>query len=1693
MQSPAEVYLSQLNQNNSIRTTLRQSLLLLSLAVTLVVFWGLKLTGITMAGEAFCGIAEHSHSEECPTRTLICGQEESEAHMHTEDCIVRNLICTEPEVPSHAHSKECLAKTVVCTQEEGPGHTHDDTCIRKELICKTAEEAAHFHDASCYSNTLTCPLTEVVPHFHDAGCYTTDAVCGQEESELHTHQDSCMHTYLSCTLAETSGHAHTNSCYESLLTCLLEETPGHIHDETCYQALSEYICGQAEYPAHTHEDSCYQYEEGNYICMLEETEGHTHEDSCYEPGIGFGCGLSEADGHIHTPACITPETQFGCEKEICDGHSHTDSCYDILEVCPLEEHIHDESCYSDVHADIETSDDWDRILSELVQTGTTAENLVTLAQSQLGYTESTRNFQVDAQGIRRGITRYGQWYGNPYGSWSSMFVSFCLHYAGAEDLPANAGAESMRLEWNNSGLYQAANQWTPQSGNLVFLHEMVQAQTSDTDVAGQEDAPTLSYANVATAVAIITEVTPEGITVIQGDWEDSVSLRTLDLTNPAILGYGLVPEYSSFALRATDTEMLAYVASTVPYSTNMFTAGKCFVLYMEKDGVYYAIDGNANAVPVLIEDGRIYSDAADPNRLLWTFTHNYNNYYSIANASTGLYLHPYQNSPQDNGILLDHSQGTPLTASGTGVKLIHSASVRINADATAFDVTTNQGEASTFYFGEAEYCSVWLDGTDGNLNSLSGSPNQQYDVLISSQLTLPEQWESPTKYSYRLRGWYDVTHNQYYAPGEEVTITENTVFYADWIAATYDIGQYNAHVANTVSTNSFITTHLFDYNYLFNVLSANATGSISKESHAETWNIIQSGTVGYKDRSSINFIFLDYGDGGALDYPNNRLDGQNAFPGEGIVTGGIYNSAIGNALFSTNDHLPGKCYLGTGDHLFQIMNDPNDPYYGYYYYDSARNAASYNQSDRRFYVYDYLEATSAELTSVKSDFLPLNSPYANTNGQQLGTYVPNSEHARLTNYVYDAKYDGDGNSVNRVSTNYAFGMKMDIRFYLPNKPGEGGNLDLYGNEMRFTFSGDDDLWVLVDGRIALDIGGIHQAESGEINFSTGDVSVQGNRNATLSSVISTLEPGEHTLTVMYLERGASHSNCAIYFNLAPRFGLNIQKEDVLTQKLLDGTQFSIYEDAACTVPAKLWKSQEAYDQGVAATHVFTIENGTADIWGLGSGNTYYIRETGAPDAEGYGCANGIIRLTIGQEGIVTYNADIIADPDGKQPSKGFTVHGVKIDNETKTAYIVVTNAPETVTETTTVQVIKKWEDTQSHSSDYITAYLKVTDPDGTVRRIREVILSDENDWHYTWTNLPKYDYDAMTIVNYGIEESYESGYYSSVRQVTEIVISKTEWAEALSFQNGETYILRTDNGYLATRNGDADTGYMWLDEATAKATPYSLWTAAVTGGTVKLTNGIGQTITFYYNGGSGATDFFATSDPPNQQSVQNLSYDNVSGGLRIFYQQGNTRYYLLNSMNSSGKFAYNTNGTNALIFHPVKMITQTDIHDIADWAYQIVNAPLPKENETAFSVQKVWRIPDGYDATLYEQEQVTVRLLADGVNSGRTVTLNLKNGWSGSFQGLPYKNADGKVIQYSVQEVWKKTGWTTDCGEVITTDGSPPTYSATITNTFHPYGPPLPSTGTAARSMYELSGLAIMLGSLAYGFGSRRKRERRTK
>ena len=170
----------------------------------------------------------------------------------------------------------------------------------------------------------------------------------------------------------------------------------------------------------------------NPACGKEE---HTHTQECYEVRSILTCGQEETPGHKHDETCYDAEGNLICGQEEKEGHTHTAECYttEKILVCDKEEHVHDESCYPQKHVkdpsvNEETREQWESTFSHLTLTGDWAKDVLAIADTQLGYTESASNY-ITEDGRRKGYTRYGAWYGDSYGDWGAMFVSFCLHYA----------------------------------------------------------------------------------------------------------------------------------------------------------------------------------------------------------------------------------------------------------------------------------------------------------------------------------------------------------------------------------------------------------------------------------------------------------------------------------------------------------------------------------------------------------------------------------------------------------------------------------------------------------------------------------------------------------------------------------------------------------------------------------------------------------------------------------------------------------------------------------------------------------------------------------------------------------------------------------------------------------------------------------------------------------------------------------------------------------------------------------------------------------------------------------------------------------------------------------------------------------------------------------------------------------------
>lgn len=123
--------------------------------------------------------------------------------------------------------------------------------------------------------------------------------------------------------------------------------------------------------------------------------------------------------------------------------------------------------------DRETKEEWIKDFDDLELTGDWREDIVTIADSQVGYKESKIEFVLDDDNEKQGYTRYGDWYGRTYSEWCTMFVSFCANYAGipGKYLSRNNICAELKEDLIDAGAYEDdEDEYTPRKGDLIFFH-----------------------------------------------------------------------------------------------------------------------------------------------------------------------------------------------------------------------------------------------------------------------------------------------------------------------------------------------------------------------------------------------------------------------------------------------------------------------------------------------------------------------------------------------------------------------------------------------------------------------------------------------------------------------------------------------------------------------------------------------------------------------------------------------------------------------------------------------------------------------------------------------------------------------------------------------------------------------------------------------------------------------------------------------------------------------------------------------------------------------------------------------------------------------------------------------------------------------------------------------------------------------
>lgn len=356
---------------------------------------------------------------------------------------------------------------------------------------------------------------------------------------------------------------------------------------------------------------------------------------------------------------------------------------------------------------------------------------------------------------------------------------------------------------------------------------------------------------------------------------------------------------------------------------------------------------------------------------------------------------------------------------------------------------------------------------------------------------------------------------------------------------------------------------------------------------------------------------------GRLSFVKNTLvDGYPSINAGTYTSYGLSDTYADESLayLFNNDKQNGKAVYNNVKGLFQLK----DGYYVYDSYGSDGNYAVYSPATNSFNVYD-----SAGVYKGSSN--------SETN---LGQFFP-----------FDSAYkvfDEQGNKLSpkkivdgSTSLNHHFGMSMTTEFVQPN-----GGKTTKNEDMIFEFSGDDDVWVYIDGVLVGDLGGIHEKATLKINFATGGVHVghidnandpeQTIQDTTIRAMFEAAgadttnfrentfqNSTKHTLSFFYLERGAGASNMSLKFNLTTLPSSEVAKVDQ-NGEAVQGAKFALYQsDESWTVQ----DGAEAIAQGTTDDKgqlvllksdgsVLSFDNQHAD------GHDYFVlKETGLP--EGY--------------------------------------------------------------------------------------------------------------------------------------------------------------------------------------------------------------------------------------------------------------------------------------------------------------------------------------------------------------------------------------------------------------------------------------------------------------------------------------------
>ena len=876
----------------------------------------------------------------------------------------------------------------------------------------------------------------------------------------------------------------------------------HQHTEACYVEQKDLICGQDGIEGHAHTDACYQTRKV-LACGYADYVIHQHTEECYKDGV-LVCTLPEIAEHKHTRDCYTEEKRLICEQDGVEEHVHTEDCYETAEVltCGQQElHTHTEECYDEegqlVCGLFELKDHVhsDSCFKEVDMRAEEVAQMDDEEADQLQAeedTSTTENINVPDEGNTK------------------------KEEATKEEGTAYPDMPAQTFEDTDGKITVSIN--APEGAFPAGTTMKVQT------VENQQMLDTIADA----AQANVKEVQAVDITFYDLDGKEIEPAKPIRVT----LASDMIKETEDPVVVHVDDQGEAELVEPLT-EQNLTEELADNEIAFEAD--QFSVYGIVYTVDFFFEvNSKVYGfnlDGAD----------------SVSLRALVEALHLYEAKP-------DEEKETETPASTTDENTNSNVESEVNNDelddsteiqSELLDLFMREVETVTFSNGELLVpAKVDENTTVGKIKtSLKLFPTYPLGLKQSEILALNEK-------EYSTGDWVLISMKPFDTQ-ETLTITMKNGDSFKILVTDAQDAVMNGDQVQTISNPAGTTIDLFDYW----IVSQNLVGRDGWGDLNQSWGSHEDsdGLNGSGNNKGINSSTTDSEHGHALKfspawagtvYNGNKIgdsgeawtslnkdmrNGLNSYTGDeytwhwncpnpftGIVQNNLSNGypiLTNNQMIGTNGESlaylfdpsvshSGKASYSGVDQLLYVDKD------GYYTYDSRDYAASFNTGDKTF--------TLTEQTSTNSEirgFWP------------FGTQ------------------------------NFWTGMHVNTQFSMPTG-GEVLNPSGVLKPMQFEFSGDDDVWIYVDGILVGDAGGIHNRTEVDINFQTGTVSISGSADKYLDDLFRsglrdqgkseeeieayieanfdghTFKTGSyHSFDFFYLERGGGESNLYIHYNL----------------------------------------------------------------------------------------------------------------------------------------------------------------------------------------------------------------------------------------------------------------------------------------------------------------------------------------------------------------------------------------------------------------------------------------------------------------------------------------------------------------------------------------------------------------------------------